>query len=72
MSMGAKPSTPPPPPPAPPPPAPAPDAPVVGDRMNGKRGTDAKRRGTSALRSDLMIVPGAAGLGGASLNTGAP
>lgn len=56
--------------PAPPPPAtPAPEAPIVGEGRSKQSSTDAKRRGTSALRTDLMIVPGVAGLDGTQLNT---
>lgn len=70
MSMGGSPKMPEPAPPPPPPAAPAPEAPLVGDTANGRRKQTANRQGTSALRTDLMIVPGAAGLGGTQLNTG--
>lgn len=71
MSMGAKAPTPTPAPPPPPPAAPVPDAPIVGEGSSSKRDSKVKRTGTSSLRTDLMIVPGAATLGTTSLNVGA-
>lgn len=64
MSFGSRPKLPEPAPPPPPPPPPSPIAPVIGDERRASRRSrsEAVRRGTASLRTDLSISPVGAGI----------
>jgi hypothetical protein len=64
MSFGSRPKLPEPAPPPPPPPPPTPVAPVIGDegRASRRGRSEANRRGTSSLRTDLSISPAGSGM----------